>query len=158
MAVSIDDERTYLCDPATLLATFKDPAFQRARSAHLGTLAPVCERNGDTLVLTETRNTGFGPHVYVTRLTTRWTGMEARWELERQQGPGDASAKGTLRIEPARAGSRLILEGVLEIRVPIVSGLIERLARRGLVEVRAREARFVSDWLSKSPADRPGFR
>lgn len=148
MAVRLHDERRYAIAPARLAAIWRDPAFQEARSAHLGTLAARCIVEGDDVVLEETRDTGWPPHVYVTRLTTRWDGLCARWTLERLAGPGDAHASGSLVIRPAAEGASLTLEGTLEVRVPVLSRLIERLARRALVAERDREARFVEAWIA----------
>ena len=152
MAVRLHDERRYAVTPARLAAMWRDPAFQEARSAHLGTLAARCAVEGDTVVLEETRDTGWPPHLYVTRMTTRWEGLRARWTIERLAGPGDARATGSLEIRPAPAGASLTLEGTLEVRVPILGGLIERLARRALVGERDREAAFVAVWIARLPA------
>lgn len=148
MATRLHDERRFEVDPDELVGLWKTPAFQLARSRALGTLEATCVCEGDTVIVEETRDTGWKPHLYETRLTTRWAGREAKWELVRLAGPGDAGAHGTLVVRPTRSGARLVLEGRLEVRVPVLGGLIERLARRALSAEREVEARFVKDWLA----------
>jgi len=143
----LHDVRRYELDADRLVALYKDPEFQLARSRALGTLEATCEREGDVVVLEETRDTGFKPHLYVTRLTTRWDGRRATWELTRVSGPGDAAAEGTLLVEPRGKGSTLTLEGTLEVRVPLLGRMIERLARRGLTAEKDVEAKFVERWI-----------
>lgn len=151
MTIRLHDERRYPLAPDALVALWKDPAFQEARSAHLGTLAARCIVEADVVVLEETRDTGWRPHVYVTRLTTRWAGRRATWTLERLAGPGDARAEGTVEVREGaeRATAVLVLDGRLEVRVPLLGPMIERLARRGLVAEKDREAAFVRDWIQR---------
>lgn len=147
MTIRLHDERRYPLAPDALVALWKDPAFQEARSAHLGTLAARCTVDGDVVVLEETRDTGWRPHVYVTRLTTRWDGDRASWTLERLAGPGEARAEGTVEIRGADQGAVFALEGTLEVRAAVLGPMIERLARRGLIAEKAREERFVREWI-----------
>ncbi|MCA9605617.1 MAG: DUF2505 family protein [Myxococcales bacterium] len=147
MTIRLHDERRYPLARDALVALWKDPVFQEARSRHLGTLDVKCVVDGDVVVLEETRDTGWRPHVYVTRLTTRWDGHGATWTLERLAGPGEASAAGTIEVRSARAACTFVLEGTLEVRVPVLGRMIERLARRGLVVEKDREERFVRDWI-----------
>lgn len=144
--IRLEDERRFDCAPAALLALYMDPAFQERRSVHLGALEARCARRGDVLSLEETRDTGWAPHVWRSRMTTRWDveRLAARWTLERLEGPGDASAEGELSIAARGEGACLLrLTGTLRVRVPLLGGMIERLARRALVAERGREAAFV---------------
>ncbi|MCB9594294.1 MAG: DUF2505 family protein [Sandaracinaceae bacterium] len=147
MSARLHDERRFDVPPERLVALWKDGDFQLARSAHLGTLEARCAVDGDTVVLEETRDTGWKPHVYVTRLTTRWEGLRAEWTLERLAGPGEASASGTVVVSPAASGSRFVFDGTLEVRVPVLGRLIERVARRALIAEKDREAAFVAGWI-----------
>jgi len=145
----LHDVRRYPIDADGLVALYKNPEFQLARSRALGTLEATCTREGDVVVLEETRDTGWKPHVYVTRLTTRWDGRRATWTLERVSGPGDAAAEGTLVVEPRGTGSTLTLDGTLEVRVPVLGRMIERLARRGLTAEKDVEAKFIERWIRR---------
>ncbi len=145
MTIRLHDEQRYPCAPADLAALWQDPAFQEAMSADLGTLERSCTGEDGAVVLVEKRDTGWRPHVYVTRLVTRWDGLDARWTLTRLAGPGDASAEGTLAIRADGAGARFVLEGLLTVRVPLLGPAIERLARRALTASRRREAAFARE-------------
>lgn len=149
MTTRLHDVRRYALDADALVELYKDPEFQLARSRALGTLEATCTREGDVVVLEETRDTGFKPHLYVTRLTTHWDGRRATWELARVSGPGDAAAQGTIVVEPRGRGSTLVLDGTLEVRVPLLGRMIERLARRGLTSEKDVEAKFIERWIER---------
>ncbi|MFK7986698.1 MAG: DUF2505 domain-containing protein [Sandaracinaceae bacterium] len=149
MSVRIADERVFAVSPDELFALFVDPSFQRARSAHLGTLSRTCnvETRGDEVrvVLDEVRDTGWKPHLFQSRRTIVWdrSRRRAEWTLEQTGGPGDASASGTLTLLEDPSGCRRRLEGALEVRVRFLGRMIEGVARRALRGEHDREASFI---------------
>lgn len=151
MTARLRDERSFDTSAQTLFALWTDPAFQEARSKHLGTLEARCRRRAEggrvVVELDEVRDTGWRPHLFESRHTVRWDPetLTGRWTLVQTGGPGDAGAEGRIEIRdegPARC--RLVLEGTLTIRVPLLGAMIERLAVRALRAEREKEARFVA--------------
>jgi hypothetical protein len=156
VAVHLHDERTFDAPAAALFELMIDPAFQEARSRHLGTRAARCQRSDEgaatVIALDETRDTGFAQHAYRTLFLARWDreAMRARWELRRIEGPGDAQAHGTIEIDALGADrSRLIMDGELEVRVRFFGVAIERVAKSALGIARAKEARFIASELAR---------
>lgn len=149
MTIHLHDEQRFPCAPADLAALWQDPVFQEAMSADLGTLARRCTIEDGAVVLVESRDTGWRPHLYVTRLVTRWDGLDARWTLTRLEGPGDASAEGTFAIRAAPEGAGLVLDGTLTVHVPLLGPAIERFARGALSKARRREAAFARQWMQR---------
>lgn len=148
MSVRLRDERVFACEADAMVELWKDPVFQRARSAHLGTSRCEFSCDGDVVVLVETRET-YRPHAYVTRLETRWAGRYASWELRRVEGPGDARAWGRFEVRELMGGRCAIsLEGRLEIQAGLFGPMIERLVGPALRLEKAKEARFVRAWIS----------
>lgn len=152
MAVRLHDERSFAAPARALFALWTDPAFQRARSRHLGTLEARCERREDPLILVldEVRDTGWPPHLFESRHTQRWDAesMTARWELRQTGGPGEARAEGTLAIVADGADRcRLVLDGTLSVRVRWLGPMIERLAVPAFRAERKKEAAFVAETL-----------
>ena len=154
MTARLHDERAFDASAEALFALLTDPEFQRERSRHLGTLEARCERRDDPLVLVldEVRDTGWRPHLFESRHTTRWDAATrtAEWELRQTGGPGDARASGTLRIVDAGPSRcRLVLDGRLEVRVRLLGPMIERLAVPAFRAERKMEAAFVAEALRR---------
>jgi hypothetical protein len=152
--VRLHDERTYDATVLELFELLTDPAFQEARSRHVGTIDARCARREEgalvVVSLEETRETGFGGQLYRTCFVARWDRAvrRASWTLSRLEGPGDASASGTLRIDAlGERRSRLSFEGELEVRVRFFGAAIEQVAKRALGLARAKEARFIEQAL-----------
>ena len=154
MAVRLRDERSYPASPARVFALLADPAYQERRSRHFGTLeahaSSVQEGGAIVLALEEARDTGWPPHVFESRHTTRWDPATFRgdWELVQTGGPGHARACGTIVIAPSGSGALVTVEGLLIIRVPLFARIIEHLARRAITAHRDREAGFLAHALS----------
>lgn len=145
------DERAFEVPPDALFALLTDPAFQEARSRHLGTLRARCTREDDgdavVMILDEVRATGWEPHRFESRRTTRWDPIArtATWTLAQTGGPGDTAAEGRVTIREDGPGRcRLVLEGTLRVRVPVIGSMIERVAARAFRGERAEEGRFIT--------------
>ena len=136
--------------PARAVAAYASPAFYEGRSArdNIAVHGVVLHEVHTDRVVLEVRF-AFTGHVspavravvdpgrlsWVTRTEVRPAEARSTWEVRPDHYPDRLSARGTYRFEPgggASAGTLVLVDGELTVRVPIVGRSVERTIVSGL--------------------------
>ncbi|BDT89454.1 DUF2505 domain-containing protein [Nocardia cyriacigeorgica] len=79
--------------------------------------------------------------------TENWTGTAATFEARVEGAP--AEVRGTITLSDIDAGSTAVIEGSIEVKVPLFGGKIEAAIAERLTELLAEETEFTNAWISE---------
>lgn len=79
--------------------------------------------------------------------TENWTGTAATFEARVEGAP--AEVRGTITLSDIDAGSTAVVEGSIEVKVPLFGGKIEAAIAERLTELLAEETEFTNAWISE---------
>ncbi len=133
-------ELTYDAPPDEVFAMLADPAFRRQACAAMEVISadvqldPDPDGEGFTLVIDQLQNTKDLPGFARTFAGDSTQAIQREVWPSRRSGslsidsPGKpASATGTIRLEPAGAGTTEIVELEIKVKVPLIGGKLEKL-------------------------------
>jgi hypothetical protein len=154
VAARFHTEETYLVAAQRLFDTLTDPDFLRQKAlSRKGVLQARCERVDEpdgSRVLTldlEEEPKLFGQNERST-LTIRWrsTELSSSWRQVQHNHGDRVRAEGRNRIIPdGDARCRYLVEGEVEIRIPLLGRGIEKRVAREVEKARAHEFRYLCE-------------
>ncbi|NEW39520.1 DUF2505 domain-containing protein [Nocardia cyriacigeorgica] len=80
--------------------------------------------------------------------TESWTGNSATFEARVEGAP--AEVRGTITLSDVDAGATAVVDGGIEVKVPLFGGKIEAAIAERLTELLAEETEFTNAWLSEN--------
>jgi len=155
----------YPASPQDVFAMMADPAFQAAKceATHpLSHTESVTPKGDQTEIITarvlptdgfpDFARSMIGPKVKVTE-TLMWSpaSVDGSRTGTITIGIGDAPVgmKGTLRLSPTAAGSRVDIDGELKARIPLVGGRVENAAEGPIRAAVDKEQEVGRAWLAR---------
>lgn len=159
MRLEIVDD--FPCEPDTLFALFTSEALAtRVRESSSSRREDLAERmDGDVLV----RSTRISPRRELPSMLTKLLGPAGlaytqtdrfhaptrtiTWELDVERSQGRASITGTVRVLPAPAGCRRLVQAEVIVRLPLVGGRIEEHVGAEIRRTYARSAGLLRELL-----------
>jgi uncharacterized protein YndB with AHSA1/START domain len=161
----ITESYEYAAPPQQVFAMMADPAFQAAKceATHpLEHTESVTPKGDQTQIVTRrvVPTDGFpdfaksmiGPRIAITE-TIIWSraSVDGSRSGTVNLGIGDAPVgmTGTMRLGPSATGTKVVIDGELKARVPLLGGRIEKAAGPSVIEAIRREHETGIAWLSR---------
>ncbi|MFD6859001.1 DUF2505 domain-containing protein [Rhodococcus sp. NPDC060090] len=164
MGSPIDHSTHYSFPPAAVHAAFVDPQYWNSRLAEVGGPGAEVEniQTGDNTIELDLRQSIPAEHLPVMVTNIRPGDLVIRrheaWERldgDRAQGRFSAgvegmpgTVEGTLALLPDDAGSLVLIEGTVEVKIPFLGAKIEGMIVNELVGLFDSEKTFTADWLA----------
>ncbi|TCN54168.1 uncharacterized protein DUF2505 [Rhodococcus sp. SMB37] len=166
MGSPIDHSTHYSFPPAAVHAAFVDPQYWDSRLAEAGGPGAAVESatTGDGTIELDLRQaipaehlpamvTNIRPGDLVIRRHEAWGGLDG----DRAQGRFSAGVEGmpgkvegTLTLIPDDAGSIVLIEGTVEVKIPFLGAKIEGMIVDELVGLFDAEKTFTAEWLGRA--------
>lgn len=154
---------TFACTPEQYWISFwEDEIEQRKSGATKMRIETIEERKeGDVTVLTQRYYSNISLPKMVAKIvgsdtlhydqTSRIdeTANQIRWEVVPPAVPDKVTAKGTVTIREIPGGIERVLDGVVEVRVPMVGGQIEKGIVEGITKGHEEDRDVRSAWLAE---------